>query len=59
MKINKDMTIGELMEIAPEKVEILLGVGMHCVGCFAAARRNNRRSMYGTWTRCRRCFRRT
>ena len=36
MKINKDMTIGELLEKAPEKAEILLEAGMHCLGCPAS-----------------------
>ena len=36
MKIDKDMTIGELLEIAPEKVDILLECGMHCIGCPAS-----------------------
>ena len=36
MKINKDMTIGELLEEAPEKAEILLEAGMHCLGCPAS-----------------------
>ena len=36
MEINKDMTIGELIEKAPEKAEILLNVGMHCIGCPAS-----------------------
>ncbi len=33
MEINKDMTIGKLLEIAPEKADILLNAGMHCLGC--------------------------
>lgn len=36
MEIRKDMTIGELLEKAPEKAEILLSAGMHCLGCPAA-----------------------
>lgn len=36
MEINKDMTIGELIEKAPEKAEILLDAGMHCLGCPAS-----------------------
>lgn len=36
MKFNKDTRIGEIMEKAPEKVDILLEAGMHCIGCFAA-----------------------
>ena len=35
-KIEKDMTIAELMEVAPEKVNVLLMAGMHCVGCPAS-----------------------
>ena len=36
MEINKNMTIGELLEMAPEKAEILLEAGMHCLGCPAS-----------------------
>ena len=36
MEIIKDMTIGELLEKAPEKAEILLEAGMHCLGCPAS-----------------------
>ena len=36
MKINKDMKIGELLEQAPEKAEILMEAGMHCLGCPAS-----------------------
>ena len=36
MEINKNMTIGELLEEAPEKAEILLEAGMHCLGCPAS-----------------------
>ena len=36
MNFNKDTRIGELLEIAPEKAEILLEAGMHCLGCPAA-----------------------
>ena len=36
MKFNKDTRIGEILEIAPEKAEILLSVGMHCIGCPAS-----------------------
>lgn len=36
MEINKDMTIGEILELAPEKAEILLSIGMHCLGCPAS-----------------------
>ena len=36
MKINKDTKIGELLEQAPEKAEILVEAGMHCLGCPAS-----------------------
>lgn len=36
MKFNKNTKIGELLEVAPEKAEILLQAGMHCLGCPAA-----------------------
>ena len=36
MNIEKTMTIGELLEKAPEKVDILLEAGMHCIGCPAS-----------------------
>ena len=36
MKIDKTTKIGELLEIAPEKAEILLNAGMHCLGCPAS-----------------------
>lgn len=36
MKFSKDTKIGELLEVAPEKAEILLQAGMHCLGCPAS-----------------------
>lgn len=36
MKFNKDTQIGELLELAPEKADILLESGMHCIGCPAS-----------------------
>ena len=36
MQINKDRKIGELLEVAPEKAEILMEAGMHCLGCPAS-----------------------
>ena len=36
MKFNKDTRIGEILEKAPEKAEILMEIGMHCLGCPAA-----------------------
>ena len=34
--IDKNMKIGELLEKAPEKADILLAAGMHCLGCPAS-----------------------
>ncbi len=34
--IKKTTKIGELLEIAPEKANILLDSGMHCLGCPAS-----------------------
>lgn len=36
MKFNKDTKIGEILEVAPEKAEVLLEIGMHCLGCPAS-----------------------
>lgn len=36
MEISKDMTIGELLAVSPEKADILLEAGMHCLGCPAS-----------------------
>lgn len=36
MKIEKTMKIGELLEVSPEKADILLDAGMHCLGCPAS-----------------------
>ncbi|MBO5142895.1 MAG: DUF1858 domain-containing protein [Clostridia bacterium] len=35
--ITKETLIGEVLEINSELAEILLGAGMHCLGCPAAA----------------------
>lgn len=34
--INKDTKIGDLIQEYPEKAEILLAAGMHCLGCPAS-----------------------
>ena len=34
--IEKTMTIGALVENYPDKVDILLDAGMHCLGCPSA-----------------------
>ncbi len=36
MEFNKDTKIGEILEVAPEKVDILIECGMHCIGCPAS-----------------------
>ena len=36
MKFEKDTTIGEILQVAPEKADILLEIGMHCLGCPAS-----------------------
>ena len=36
MEFNKDTKIGEILEKAPEKAEVLLSIGMHCLGCPAS-----------------------
>ena len=35
-KITKDMTIGDLVKLYPSTVEVLMGEGVHCVGCGAS-----------------------
>lgn len=34
--IDKNTKIGELLEMAPEKADILLEAGMYCLGCPAS-----------------------
>ncbi len=36
MEITKDMIIGELLAVKPEAAEVLLSMGMHCLGCPSA-----------------------
>lgn len=36
MNFDKDTKIGEILEKAPEKANILLEIGMHCLGCPAS-----------------------
>ena len=36
MEFKKDTKIGEILEKAPEKAEILLEAGMHCLSCPAS-----------------------
>lgn len=34
--ITKDMTIGEILRVAPEVAPVLMEAGMHCLGCPSA-----------------------
>ena len=34
--ITKDMTIGEALNVNPEIAPVLMGIGMHCLGCPSA-----------------------
>lgn len=34
--ITKEMTIGEILRINPDVAPILMGAGMHCLGCPSA-----------------------
>ena len=36
VEITKDMTIGQILQEAPDVAPILMGVGMHCLGCPAS-----------------------
>lgn len=36
MKFSKNTRIGDILETAPEKADILLEIGMHCLGCPAS-----------------------
>ncbi len=36
-RITKDTTIGEALQINPGIVPILMGAGMHCIGCPSSA----------------------
>lgn len=31
--INKDMTIGEVLEIDDDLADVFMGFGMHCISC--------------------------
>ena len=36
MKIEKTTKIGDIVNEAPDKVDVLLNAGMHCLGCPAS-----------------------
>lgn len=33
MKFDKDTKISDVLQVAPEKADILLEIGMHCISC--------------------------
>lgn len=33
MRINRETTIGEVLVLYPKSQEILMEIGMHCLGC--------------------------
>lgn len=35
-EISKDMTIGEILRVNPDVAPVLMGIGMHCLGCPSA-----------------------
>ena len=39
-QIEKDTLIADIMENAPETMPLFLEIGMHCLGCAAAAGEN-------------------
>lgn len=36
IEITKEMTIGELLQKAPQAAPVLMEIGMHCLGCPSA-----------------------
>lgn len=36
VKVTKEMTIGQLLSVAPMTAPILMEMGMHCLGCPSA-----------------------
>ena len=36
VELTKDMTIGEILQSAPEVAPLLMSVGMYCLGCPAS-----------------------
>jgi len=34
--VTKDMTIGEILKVKPGAAMVLMGEGMHCIGCPSA-----------------------
>ena len=46
MEITKDMLITEILEKDQSIAEILMKLGMHCIGCMAASGESLERAMY-------------
>ena len=46
INITKDMTIGELLVVAPIVAPVLMEVGMHCLGCPSARGENIEQACY-------------
>lgn len=36
MKIDKNTKIADILELAPDKANVLMDAGMHCLGCPAS-----------------------
>lgn len=36
-KISKGMTLGEIVSTTPKAAEVMMGYGLHCIGCPATA----------------------
>lgn len=36
MEITKETTIGDVLQIKPDAVPVLMDIGMHCIGCPAS-----------------------
>ena len=50
-QIDKNMTVGDILDLDRETAVYFLNMGMHCLGC---PRRNRGAGLYGAWRRCRR-----
>lgn len=37
MKITKDLTISQVLEMSPDTANVFVKNGMHCLGCFIAS----------------------
>lgn len=55
MKVTKETTMGEMLELDGGIALILMQAGMHCVGCPSSIGESLEGSMHGAWSGCRRC----